>query len=445
MAYVSRYGRRPREFASKASHSYIINDEEIVSFLEGCDLPKTADEVDIPKHLLVGIDTPEKNPIKKIVTVDGGYTEVTVRKDFPSSTLSFIQFGALMFETADLLEISKKEFIDPTDMARLKAVERHKLALPTKNLTMKDTTSLTDSVRRTVFEFFGRDENNNFLETLKWLAFEEFGKPQDTYSLSRCPVCKERDIPLSRAKMNKTYRFACTACGEPIFLTDILRLHEGVDDEIGAGGIVSYLMTSLEQIAVAHVIRLLLGINPSFLRETFFVKDGPLAYFGLTANLHAPMRALTNFLQLNHDIYLVGLEKSGAFVEHADEIKDKLPPNTALLLSNEYIYKYIKPSKADLSEPYGRSTYYGAKLIYKSGSGRIHVATIPTKDADVMLNPKKSDFHNIDAILTNVDSLKCDMYDNALLPVALVNHLVSLSNHPSSVILEKFAKKKIAG
>jgi hypothetical protein len=30
--------------------------------------------------------------------------------------------------------------------------------------------------------------------------------------------------------------------------------------------------------------------------------------------------------------------------------------------------------------------------------------------------------------------------DNALFPVALVNKLVSLSNHPSAVILEKFAR-----
>lgn len=35
------------------------------------------------------------------------------------------------------------------------------------------------------------------------------------------------------------------------------------------------------------------------------------------------------------------------------------------------------------------------------------------------------------------------MYDNSLFPVALVNKLVSLANHPSSVILEKFAKKNI--
>jgi hypothetical protein len=38
---------------------------------------------------------------------------------------------------------------------------------------------------------------------------------------------------------------------------------------------------------------------------------------------------------------------------------------------------------------------------------------------------------------------KCDMYDNSLLPVALANKLVSLANHPSSRILQKFAKNSL--
>ena len=63
---------------------------------------------------------------------------------------------------------------------------------------------------------------------------------------------------------------------------------------------------------------------------------------------------------------------------------------------------------------------------------------MPTQDA--LLHPKKEDFKNIDVILNNIKKLKCDMYNNSLLPVTLVNKLVSLADHPSSIILEKFAK-----
>ena len=48
-------------------------------------------------------------------------------------------------------------------------------------------------------------------------------------------------------------------------------------------------------------------------------------------------------------------------------------------------------------------------------------------------------------MLANVAKLKCDMYDNALLPVALVNKLVSLADHPSSKILQKFAIECLEG
>jgi len=55
----------------------------------------------------------------------------------------------------------------------------------------------------------------------------------------------------------------------------------------------------------------------------------------------------------------------------------------------------------------------------------------------------KGDFKNIDIILNNIEKLKCDMYDDSLVPIALVNKLVSLADHPSSAILEKFARNSI--
>jgi len=159
--------------------------------------------------------------------------------------------------------------------------------------------------------------------------------------------------------------------------------------------------------------------------------------------MHKPMRHLTNYLIKNFNLHLAGLEKSGAFVEHADEIKNKIKNGFGLLLSNEYIYKYILPGVPDQNNPYARTSYYGAKLFYKSNDERMYVITLPVKNEKVVLEPSKKDFHNIDVILHNIEKLKCDMYDNSLIPVALANKLISLSNHPSTVILEKFAKKGV--
>ena len=111
---------------------------------------------------------------------------------------------------------------------------------------------------------------------------------------------------------------------------------------------------------------------------------------------------------------------------------------SALILDNDYIYTYIIPGKADPSNPYGRSTYYSNKVIFKTGvRGGVHVVTVPTIEA--LVKPKRKDLPNLDVILTNIEKLRCDMYDDALIPVALVNKLVSLANHPSSKILQRFA------
>ena len=98
------------------------------------------------------------------------------------------------------------------------------------------------------------------------------------------------------------------------------------------------------------------------------------------------------------------------------------------------------PQQSVISYNASKSSYYGGKLIYKTRDGGIHVVTIPVKDEKVVLSPSRKDFQNLDIILSNIEKLRCDMYDSALIPVALVNKLVSLADHPSSKILEKFAK-----
>jgi hypothetical protein len=232
--------------------------------------------------------------------------------------------------------------------------------------------------------------------------------------------------------------FSCPRCEGTIYLTDVLRLHEAIDDEAGAGGILAYVATAIEQVLMVHNIRTILeNLKPAMLHNFLFIKDGPLAYFGQTSNLHRPMRQLTSFLFKKHNLYIAGLEKSGAFVEHAAEIAKVMPEGQVLLLSDPYIYRYIVPGKVNPAHPYGSSSYYSAKLIFKTPTGRMHVLSLPTEQSKSA--PVAADFRNLQVILTNVEKLHCDMYDNALLPVALANKLVSLPDHPSSEILKKFA------
>ena len=441
MAY--KQGKRPAEYASKSSHSQIIKDASVQSFLENGQIPQKAQNVNLAESISLLFKPVKNNPIEHIVAIDGGYEEIAVQDDFPSSTICFFQFGALIFAVDDLEQLENQDFIDPEDMAKLKQIQRLKFTMPVKNFIYKQEPTLIHSVRKAVYEFFVQklDDEDTLIETLKWFIYQEYDEPKKTWILSNCPSCGETKIPLNQEEISIDYLTACNHCGAPIYLTDVFRLHEVIDDQLGAGGVLGYVMTTFEQILLVHIIRLLLKLKPALIEKVLFIKDGPLAFFGQTANMHKPMRELVNYLFENHNLFLAGLEKSGAFVEHADQISKKLKDGTILLIDNEYIYKYITPGKADPNEPYGRTSYYSNKLIFKTRNGGMFVVSLPTKD--VLAYPKATDFKNLDSILTNIEKLKCDMYDNALLPVALANKLVSLSQFPSSRILQRFVQSKV--
>lgn len=443
MGYVSRRGRRPNEYASKSAHSHVIKDPSVQALLRQCDFPKRAGEISLPHDKILPFKPETENPIKYIIAIDGGFNEVPVQIEFPSSTVCFFQIGALIFSVDDLEALDEKPFIDPDDMAKLKQMQHLKFTLPIKNLTLKTEGNLIDSVRQAIYRFFlEKIDNDSLMDTLRWLIFQEYGVGTPIWNLASCPVCEKLSISLHRGQMTTEFKFHCNHCGGEILLTDVFRLHEAVDNEIGAGGILSYLTTTIEQIVIVHLIRLILKLKPSLLRHVMFIQDGPLAFFGQTANMHKPMRALVRFLFENQTLYLAGLVKSGAFVEHADEIRESLKDGTILILDNHYIYRYIVPGKADPDTPYGRTTYYSNKVIFKTSSGAIYVVCVPT--TEIIPAPKESDLPNLQLILTNVEKLKCDMYDNSLLPVALANRLVSLANHPSSRILQRFAKNAVS-
>ena len=221
-------------------------------------------------------------------------------------------------------------------------------------------------------------------------------------------------------------------------------MYERIDEELGAAGIVSYLLTSLEQLVIVHLIKSVWLLKPQLLREILFVKDGPLAFFGVTAPLHKPMRALMEFLGTQDAgkplINMVGLEKSGPFVEHAMLIEPLLKPGDCLLLRNDYIYRYVQPGDP-AEQSFGRNTYYGAKAIFKGSADDTYVATVPT--GVYKADPDFADLFNGGEVLAVTSRLRCSMYDNALVPIVLANRLVSLADVPSSEILARFAKSSM--
>src|SRR5690242_2276392 len=151
------------EQASKSSHHNVINDADVQKFLSSCALPRAASEVALQQHTVVNYEAVKPNPIRHIVAIDSGFQEVPVQKNFPSSTLCFFQFGVLTFSIEDLEGLEQSAFIDPADMAKLKRIERLKLTLPIRNIALKDQSTLTASVRKSLHDFFAQTRDNTSL------------------------------------------------------------------------------------------------------------------------------------------------------------------------------------------------------------------------------------------------------------------------------------------
>lgn len=445
MGYSQFKGRKPFERASKIAHSEILNNPDVLAFVEGCSLPSEPEgnQLEALQRPLPLADA----KITSVIAIDGGMSEAAVRKEFPSASITFMTFGPLMLDLKDLSALDHQPFIGPEDMAKLKNLSRFSLPVPTKAIRAKGATSFSEGVRKTIQDFlFGKKKELGF--ALQWLLFRGWLPEADrpSWSIPRCPAtpdCPGGEVSFT---FSSPVEVECLHCGKPAFLSDALRLYERIDDEQGAGGVMSYLLTTLEQLVVVHIIRSLLSIRPSTLREVLLIKDGPLAFFGMTAPLRTPMLELMSFLSEKDGgkplLCLVGLEKSGAFVEHAMLIEPKLKPGHYLMLTNDYIYRYVLPGDPNNPQPYGFNTYYGSKLVYKSARGDVFVATVPMIDPAV--RDRFENLQNATEVLRVISELRCSMYDQALVPVVLANKLVSLADFPSSEILAKFVRGRVS-
>lgn len=437
MAYNE--GRRPPEYASKISHSHIIKDQAVIDLLERCTFQEIDSEDAFKDIEPLNQKEVGHNPIKRVLAADGGITEVPFREGFPSTTMGFIQYGVSYFEIEDFIELDKSEFIGYNDIIKLNNFNIFHFVFPTKNIRLKDCENIKDSFRRVLYEHFLTKNVDDYtlMDTLVWVMFKEY--KQDSiinYVSIQCPHCGGSGR-YYKDDMDE-YLFKCPQCGEIVYLTDVLKLHNKVTDD-NASSIKTSLSLLLEQFLLIHYIRMSLDINPNLLNETLFIRDGPLAFFDVLSNFSGDIYELFKYLLENYNLFLVGIEKSGAFVDFARSINPHLEKGSVMLLDSDYIYKHIYYGSSGNQNGYGFNSYYGCKVIFKSLKGDIYVLTVPTTKRS-MINPKRENFKNLDVILDSLTKLKSDRYDNAVLPIALVNKNVSISDVPGSTILQKLAR-----
>jgi hypothetical protein len=170
------------------------------------------------------------------------------------------------------------------------------------------------------------------------------------------------------------------------------------------------------------------GILPQH-RALAVIMDGPLAVFGHPAWLSKAIslelcRLNSVARQGGHDLLIIGIEKSGAFVDHfaALDAVDRtigaspIRNQTALPLTNSYIREHIVVSDG---KTYGEDTYFGRKVFYKTAAGARLVATLPFLcDADRDLDDTDpARFPRLADAMSLMDAVFSVRFPNALGPL----------------------------
>lgn len=387
-----------------------------------------------------------------VVAIDGSHAEVPVRNGYPGARVGYCTVASVLLDLKRIRELDEYRPIDPREFRRTEEAATVDAALPGTNVVTRDHSSARHAFRETVFDVLhdvivDEEDHVSLLDTYEaLLALKPLDKGQ------RCPYEPEgcdNHIQVAKGLQN------CSCEKQrPIYSTDGLRVHESFRDFGTNGEAFGEIMQVWERILLVHLLRCLesRGLLSS-VQKLAFLLDGPLAVFGHPAWLSAAIS--TELQRLNAvvrsetgaDLLIVGIEKSGTFVAHFQEIDERevpgkrlFDPGSYLLLTDGYIKGRVIYS--DSSKRYGKDTYFGRKFFYKTKSGALIVGTMPFLNAqqDTLATDDISLYPRFGAVCALLDALVSSQYQNSLSPIVAAHAQAAIPLHIGAKVLQQLAR-----
>ncbi len=451
-----------RETAGKGGHSDFVKNPDVQQFLANCQFMKPPSDEEAKDIASKFMRAPRGEPPRLpnfVIASDASKSDAPINDKLPSTQLGFIKVSHVLIamdKYAELIDPSSR-FVDP-----FKAADMHRNAqpityvLPGSNIRYLGSKSVRDGFRRAVYDQLTanrRDGTNRMVLTETLLALND-----NQITIESCSSCKHRIEGFRFTPQQHTYE--CPACQETVFLTDWLRLHEGLSDFGDNTGAMTRMMNAVEHLLLAAFILELLRGNPAALGKIAFVVDGPLALFGEPAKLHAKLMILLHSANCRlgelglEPLLVMGLQKTGGVMDHAKLLERFLPNGVMRIIDDKYRHTYITGS-ATPSANFGSETYYGQDFLFKTERGRIFNFALPypfaTKEADAdgrKFADMKCEVDRYGSLLERACDLirhfELDLYDNAIVPVALAHRHASISLVPGGKVLDILARDGLA-
>jgi len=386
-----------------------------------------------------------------IVAIDGSMAEVPVKNGYPGAQVGYCTVASVLLNLREVDRLDVARPIDPKSFRKTEQPATIDAALPGTNVVVRNHTSARDSFREALYETLhdvvvDEDDRTNLLATYEALLTY---KPTENPPV--CPYdydgCKEHFNPAPGAS-------SCTCPGKrPVYSTDALRIHERFHDGGSNGEAFGEVMSTWERVLLIHLLRCFERKKwLDDLTSLAFFLDGPLAVFGhpawISASISKELKRLNAlvFKQTGKELFIVGIEKSGAFASHFDEIdktetgEPRFPPRSFLLPTDQYIKERIIFSTS--TKRYGADTYFGRKLFYKTASGARIVANIPflTDAQDTLSSDDVSLYPQFSKVCSLLDKLVSSRFPNSLSPIISAHAHAAIPLELGAKVLQQLAR-----
>lgn len=444
-----------REPTSKGGHSDLVKNPDVAKFLLDCNVMKQPDEQEAKAIAASYLPAPTLNYLpKRTAASDASPYSEPLNGKFPSTQVGYVKVSLVLINLTDFdgLTPPGARFVDPFKLAELhRNADAFSFVLPGSNIRYKNAPTVQDGFRQAVWDQLSDErtrfsKNSEFTVRATLLALED-----GSVGLKKCPSCGSPS-PHGPAKDKFVFTLgnevqSCPDCGCSVYLTDTLRIHEQITDYGDCSSAITRFMNAAEQLLMATFIRMLAHDLPRALSEMAFILDGPLAVFGQPASISFSLVSLYHKIEqeLANKGYsppvIIGLQKDGQVMEHARAIEPFLQANTYRVVDDDYRNRYIS---AVSNDNFGTETYFGQDFIFKSGKGRIFTVGIPypttKKSGSKEFSRLKSDVtkyrEKIAKAFDVIRYFELDLYENAVVPVALAHRHASISLVPGGKVLE---------
>lgn len=448
-----------RETAGKGGHSDFVRNPDIQDFLSSCDYLRPPSDEEAMTIVSQFDNAPAIDPVvlpNFVVASDASKNDTPISDKLPSTQIGFVKVSHVLISMdryAELIDPATR-FVDPFKAAALhRNAQPVTYVLPGSNIKYKGAATVKDGFRHAIYDQFtlNRREGANRLVLLETLLLLN----DNRLIISKCPSCiSQIDLDFTPQQSIRQ----CPHCKINIYATDWLRLHEGISDFGDNTSAMTRMMNAVEHLLLGAFILELLNTSPSALSNIAFIVDGPLALFGEPAKLHKRLmsmiyKANSKLKDLGYEpVLIMGLQKTGNVMDHARLLDKFLPNGVIRVIDDAYRQKYITGSDL-VSENFGNETYYGQDFLFKTEKGRIFNFALPYPFPDKGSNG--IDFAIKKVILSNYGSLikracdliryfELDLYDNAIVPVALAHRHASISLVPGGKVLDLIARAGLA-